>query len=164
ALLEMKLNLAIIGEGAPTMASRLKEAAQHYKNLFLFFGYDESLSHQMYAAADFLLMPSSFEPCGLNQLISLRYGTPPIVHRVGGLYDSIRDIEDKHAPICGQGIALEGFNRDSLIEAVKHATRLQKSKRSFKKVIKSNMQCDVSFQKSAEAYLERYREILEKER
>ncbi|MEA3455004.1 MAG: glycogen/starch synthase, partial [Campylobacterota bacterium] len=79
-LLKMKLNLAIIGEGDRKIATELQSAAQHHKNFSVYFGYDETLSHQMYAAADFLLMPSSFEPCGLNQLIAMRYGTLPVVH------------------------------------------------------------------------------------
>jgi len=160
SLLEMKLNLAIIGEGDSEAGSRLQEAARQHNNLWLFLGYNESLSHQMYAAADFLLMPSSFEPCGLNQLISLRYGTLPIVHRVGGLYDTIRDLDDEDSEICGRGIAMQTFDSSGLIEVVKRAVKLHRSPKTFEKTAKSNMRCDVSFQKSAEAYLVLYREIL----
>ncbi len=160
SLLKMKLNFAIIGEGDREMATALQNAAQHHKNFSVYFGYNETLSHQMYAAADFLLMPSSFEPCGLNQLISLRYGTLPIVHRVGGLYDTIRDRGDRASKICGQGIAMKTFDPDGLVKAVKRALTLYKSTKPFEIITKSNMQCDVSFQKSAESYLNRYREIL----
>ena len=159
-LLRMKLNLAIIGEGEREMATALQNAAQHHKNFSVYFGYDETLSHQMYAAADFLLMPSSFEPCGLNQLISLRYGTIPVVHRVGGIYDTIRDRGDKVSKICGQGIALKTFDSDGLIKAVRRALTLHRSTKALEKVVKSNMRCDVSFQKSAALYLDRYKEIL----
>jgi starch synthase len=160
SLLKKEINLAILGEGDPSMASRLEEIAERYTNLSLYFGYDESISHQMYAAADFLLMPSSFEPCGLNQLIALRYGTIPIVHRVGGIYNTIRDMDDPSSKICGRGIAMHTFNASGLTETVERALLLHTAPDLLEETAKNNMQCEVSFQKSAEAYLERYREIL----
>ncbi len=158
-LLKMKLNFSIIGEGDPRMASILRDAAKKNKNFSIFFGYKESLSHQMYAAADFLLMPSSFEPCGLNQLISLRYGTMPIVHRVGGIYDTIHDLEDhKSSTLCGQGIAMTTYDVDGLLEAVKRALKLYSSSNTFEKAANRNMHCDVSFTQSAKSYIELYKE------
>ncbi len=155
-LLKMELNISILGEGDPTMAEELLDISREYPNLSVLFGYDESLSHRMYAAADFLLMPSSFEPCGLNQLISLRYGTLPIVHRVGGLYDTIIDIEDISSSICGQGIVIEALEPDSVTRAVKRALILYKSSNNFTLKAKHNMHCDVSFQKSVGEYLDVY--------
>ena len=159
-LLEMKLNLSIIGEGDLKIAKTLGAVAKKHNNFSIFFGYKESLSHQSYAAADFLLMPSSFEPCGLNQLISLRYGTMPIVHRVGGIYNTIRNLDDKDSNICGQGIMMKSFDSDALIKAVKRALLHYQSSEYFENTTKNNMQCDVSFLKSAESYLERYRSVL----
>lgn len=159
-LLEMPLNIAILGEGESSMADSLMALSHKYSNLSILFGYDESISHRKYAAADFLLMPSSFEPCGLNQLISLRYGTLPIVHRVGGLYDSVADIEDGDDSICGKGIALKSLDRNGLIEAVQRALSLYHNQSSqFINIKRENMSCDVSFKKSAERYMECYREI-----
>ncbi|MEA3491374.1 MAG: glycogen/starch synthase [Campylobacterota bacterium] len=155
-LLNMELNIAILGEGDPTMAEKMLDIAREYPNLSVLFGYDESLSHNMYASADFLLMPSSFEPCGLNQLISLRYGTLPIVHRVGGLYDTIIDIDDLSSSICGRGIAIETLEPDSLTRAVERALILYKSSNDFTLKAQHNMHCDVSFDKSAEEYLDIY--------
>jgi len=161
-LLQRPLHISIIGEGDPGMADRLSRRAAHQKHLSLFFGYDESLSRRMYAAADFLLMPSSFEPCGLNQLIALRYGTIPIVHRVGGLYDTVRDIGSREdEDICGRGIAMHSYDTTGLIEAVDRALALYHASSDHKEVIVHNMHCDVSFEKSAETYLETYQEILE---
>ncbi len=159
-LLTMNLNLAVLGEGDESMAAALNRAAKNHDNLSIQFGYEESQSHRMYAAADFLLMPSLFEPCGLNQLIALRYGTMPIVNNVGGLHDTVRDLDDESSKICGQGIAMKTFDSDGLTKAVKRALLLYKSSKTLEKIARSNMQCDVSFQKSAESYLERYREIL----
>jgi starch synthase len=156
-LLALELNLAILGEGDATMAETLKTAAEEYGNLSIQFGYDESLSHRMYAAADFLLMPSRFEPCGLNQLIALRYGTIPTVNNTGGLHDSIRDIDDTGSSICGQGIVLSGVSSDTVVKSVERSLKLFKSEKRFLKISRANMLCDVSFEKSSRAYLKLYR-------
>ena len=156
-LLSMKLNFAILGEGDETMAEKLIRASEDHDNLSILFGYDESLSHRMYAAADLLLMPSRFEPCGLNQLISLRYGTIPIVNDVGGLHDSVRDIDDTDSSICGQGIVLSTLSANAVVKAVKRSLKLFASTKQFSKISKSNMHCDVSFEESAYTYLTLYR-------
>ena len=160
-LLQKPLHVAILGEGDPKMANRLSRIAVQHEHLSLFFGYDESVSHQMYAAADFLLMPSSFEPCGLNQLIALRYGSIPVVHRVGGLYDTVRDREDEgNEGVCGKGISMQSYDTAGFIEAVERALTLYNAKSDRKEMIIHNMQCDVSFEKSAQTYLQKYGEIL----
>lgn len=156
-LLTMKLNFAILGEGDEAMAEALKIASKNYDNFLIQFGYDESLSHRMYAAADFLLMPSHFEPCGLNQLISLRYGTIPIVNDVGGLHDSVRDIDDTERSVCGQGIVLNKLSSDTVTRSMERALQLFALTKRFMKITRANMHCDVSFEKSSKAYLELYR-------
>jgi len=161
-ILEMDINISILGEGESDMASDLTKIAQEHKNLSLIFGYDESLSHRKYAAADFLLMPSSFEPCGLNQLISYRYGTLPLVHRVGGLYDTVIDIDEEESALCGRGIALKSLDTKGLKEAIARAVELYIQKPSrLLEIITKNMQCDVSFQESAEKYLDCYIDTIE---
>ena len=159
-LLKMKLHIAILGEGDPNMASSLKRIAERNDNLSLFFGYEESVSHQMYGSADFLLMPSSFEPCGLNQLIALRYGTIPVVHRVGGLYDTVKDLDDTLPAICGRGIAIKSYDAHGLIEAVERALHLYSDSKAFENIATANMNCDVSFRKSADEYLKHYSNLL----
>jgi len=155
-LLTMKCNIAILGEGDEAMAEALKRISGNYDNFSIQFGYDESLSHQMYAAADFLLMPSRFEPCGLNQLISLRYGTIPIVNDVGGLHDTVRDIYGTDEPICGQGIMLNTLSSNAIVRSVKNSLKLFASTKQFFKISRSNMHCDVSFEESAKSYLKLY--------
>ena len=156
-LLIMKCNIAILGEGDETMAEALKRASKNDDNFSILFGYDESLSHRMYAAADFLLMPSRFEPCGLNQLISLRYGTIPIVNDVGGLHDTVRDIDDTDNPICGQGIVLRTLSSNAIVKSVKRSLQLFASTKRCSKISKTNMHCNVSFEESAKSYLKLYR-------
>ncbi|MEA3433303.1 MAG: glycogen/starch synthase [Campylobacterota bacterium] len=155
-LLTMQCNIAILGEGDEAMAEALKRVSENYDNVSILFGYDESLSHQMYAAADFLLMPSRFEPCGLNQLISLRYSTIPIVNDVGGLHDTVRDIDGTDGSICGQGIILSTLNSNAIVRSVKRSLKLFASTKQFLKISKANMHCDVSFEESAKSYLKLY--------
>jgi len=159
-LLKMKINIAILGDGSSKIVERLLDADSQYENFSFYNGFDESLSHQMYAAADFLLMPSAFEPCGLNQMIALRYGAIPIVSPVGGLYDTIRDYEDHESGICGQGIVVEVCESDNIHLAIKRAVALFRSKKRFGSIAQANMRCDHSFKKSALRYLELYNEIL----
>ena len=159
-LLRLKLNFAILGEGSEAMADALKNVSKAHDNFSIRFGYDESLSHCMYAAADFLLMPSRFEPCGLNQLISLRYGTIPIVTDVGGLHDTVGDIEDADSSVCGQGIVLPALNSRTILKSLKRAVDIFAEKKRFSKISKANMLCDVSFEKSAESYVKLYRKIV----
>ncbi|PHS38964.1 MAG: glycogen synthase [Sulfurovum sp.] len=155
-LLRLKLNFAILGEGSEAIADALKTLSKENDNFSIRFGYDESLSHRMYAAADFLLMPSRFEPCGLNQLISLRYGTIPIVTDVGGLHDTVGDIDDTDSTMCGQGLVLTELNSHTILRSLKRAVDLFSKTKRFSKISKANMRCEVSFDKSAKSYLKLY--------
>jgi len=159
-LLAMHLNFFILGDGDEAMAETLMSISKDHDNISVHFAYAESLSHRMYAAADFLLMPSRFEPCGLNQLISLRYGTIPIVHDVGGLHDTVGDIDDTKSSVCGQGIVLSTLSTKAIVRAVERSLHLFRSKKRFSKIVKANMQCDVSFEESAKSYLKLYRKTV----
>jgi starch synthase len=153
------LILAILGEGEERFHAALETAADGYANIHLRFGYDESLSHRMYAAADFLLMPSRFEPCGLNQMIAMRYGTVPVVHRVGGLRDSVHPIV-RGRSMCGLGITIEAMHSDALVEAVDRALDLYDARERVNRVMKFDMGCDFSIEKCARKYLDLYKELL----
>lgn len=111
-------------------------------------GYNQSLSHKIEAAADFFLMPSRFEPCGLNQLYSLRYGTTPIVHAVGGLKDSITDIQNPE----GNGIRYEKFETSELITAIQRALKLYRDSHKLNQVRKIGMKQDFSWPIAAEKF------------
>lgn len=147
--------LAILGEGEERYHVLLEEAAKRYENIHLRFGYDEALSHRMYAAADFLLMPSRFEPCGLNQMIAMRYGTVPVVHRVGGLRDTVHPWREK-ALLCGKGSLFERFDAAAMMRAIGDALELYEKRRHLNRVRKFDMGCDFSIRKCAERYLELY--------
>jgi len=155
-LLRLKLNFAILGEGSKAMADALRTVGKMHDNFSICFGYDESLSRRMYAAADFLLMPSRFEPCGLNQLISLHYGTIPIVTDVGGLHDTVGDIDDTESLVCGRGLVLPVLNSHTIVRSLNRAVELFEGMKRLSKISKANMLCDVSFEKSAKSYLKLY--------
>lgn len=108
----------------------------------------------IYAGADFLLMPSRVEPCGLNQMYALRYGTIPIVRRTGGLRDTVIDIGDD-----GFGICHDQCSTFDIIHSIQRAKTLYKDKRTFKKVRKEIMQIDHSWNKAAAEYVELYQSL-----
>lgn len=153
-LMQENINLFILGDGDAHITQKLRELANKYENFYFFSGYNEKLSHQAYTAADFLLMPSTFEPCGLNQFIAMHYGTIPIVHSVGGLKDSVHENEIK----CGRGIRYKNQTKQEFMSAIKRALALSEQER--KEIIDFNMQCDFSFHKSALKYLKLYKSLV----
>ncbi|WP_373070988.1 glycogen synthase [Sulfurimonas sp.] len=155
-ILNKKLNLIILAEGEGVFKHKLEHFAEKYDNFHLNFGYDEDFSHKVYASGDFLLMPSLFEPCGLNQMIAMRYGTIPIVNSVGGLKDTVH--EDNKS--CAQGIVFTEPTKDSLICAVEKALKLYLDKTKMANTISFNMGCNFSFEKSALLYSKLYKKVL----
>ncbi len=117
--------------------------------------YDEKLAHEIYAGSDFLLMPSRVEPCGLNQMYAMRYGTIPIVNAVGGLVDSITSIPNAHAT----GIKLEGLNKINLKKAINSAVNIFNQKSQFTKIQNNAFQQDFSWEASSKNYLKLYHEL-----
>lgn len=159
ALLEC--NIAILGSGEAKYHDELSSIASEQSNVHLEFGYDESLSHRMYAAADFLLMPSLFEPCGLTQMIAMHYGALPVVHRVGGLADTVhtdREFDPKRD--VGYGVLFTQLTERAFINAVRHAQKIYGNKHYYSKIAKHNMACDFSWRESAGSYGELYRKIM----
>ena len=156
-------NISILGEGEEKYHSALKAIADEHANIHMEFGYDESLSHRMYAAADFLLMPSLFEPCGLNQLIAMNYGQIPVVHHVGGLEDTVQDYIDFDTQSTkGYGIAFNEASVRAFLKATDQALELYTNKTHYNTIIKHNMSCDFSWQESAKSYLKLYSTMTQK--
>lgn len=155
-------NIAILGEGEQQYHDPLKEIAREHHNIHLEFGYDEGLSHRMYAAADFLLMPSLFEPCGLNQMIAMHYGAMPIVHSVGGLVDTVHPAKQfKPMNSGGFGILFSKPTQRSLVTAVGNAQALYADRRRCNRIAQHNMGCDFSWEESARHYEALYHMMLE---
>ncbi len=133
--------------------SNLKALAQHDYNVFI--GYNEALSHKMYAGADFLLMPSRVEPCGLNQMYSMRYGTVPMVRRIGGLKDTVVDYGEEG----GYGICYNHTAVGDISHAVWRAVELYQNKEAFAAVRKRMMALDFSWETSVKKYIDVYNSI-----
>lgn len=152
----VELNIMILGSGDPQVQSTIAYLAEkHRGKLGVYIGYQEELSHRIYAAADFLIMPSRVEPCGLNQLYSMRYGTVPIVRNIGGLKDTVRDIDEPD----GYGITFLDANATDAVQAVYRALKLYNDKPRMQRLRKQLMKLDFSWDKSATKYITMYHNI-----
>ncbi len=156
ALLHANVQLVILGSGDHGMEVALDAIASKNAGKFGFYrGYNEDLAHQIYASCDCFLMPSKFEPCGLSQMISLRYGTLPIVRETGGLKDSVIPYNEYTKE--GTGFSFAQYDSKDMIEAIYRALYVYyEQKADFKKLIKQAMKFDVSWDKSASDYSNMY--------
>lgn len=159
-LLSLDLGLVILGTGDEKYQNLLKELAKAYPGkLGVKIAFDNKLAHKIEAGADIFLMPSRYEPCGLNQIYSLRYGTIPLVRATGGLDDSIEEFD----PATGQGTGLKFANYDAreLLQKVKEALEVYLSKpAAWKRLMTNAMACDFSWERSAQRYVELYMKAL----
>lgn len=156
ALVDKNCSVLVLGSGnADAEASLLQLKAKNKGYYNTFIGYDEKLSHNIYAGADFLLMPSRVEPCGLNQLYALRYGTIPVVRSIGGLKDTVVDISKKG----GFGISHEQVTVEEIYQAIKRSVDLYHKTTIFKSLTKHIMTIDHSWHVSANAYINLYQSL-----
>jgi Glycogen synthase len=146
------LNIMILGSGEKYVEHQLSELSYSYSNFALDLGYKEYLSHKIYASSDFLLMPSRVEPCGLNQMYAMRYGTVPVVRYTGGLRDTVQDISTG-----GSGINFGSATADDAVHAMHRALHIYHENGLMDSLVHSNMNYDFSWEKSAEKYLELYK-------
>jgi starch synthase len=152
-----KMNFLILGSGDSWVEMQLeimKSSLMGFYNSQI--GYNEKLAHQMYAGADFLLMPSKVEPCGLNQMYALRYGTMPIVRSTGGLKDTVTDIGDKD----GFGIRFNVASVGDITYSIYRAVELYADKKKLTAVRKKMMQIDNGWEVSAERYIKLYESVM----
>lgn len=150
------LNMLILGSGDPPIQHGLNSMVPQFSGRFnTYIGYNEQLAHQIYAGADFLLMPSRVEPCGLNQMYALRYGTIPIVRRTGGLMDSVVDFGDPG----GSGIMFNHVWTGDILHAISRAVELYANKKLFNKIVEHDMALDFSWDRSASEYQKIYKEL-----
>lgn len=150
------LQWALLGSGEPRWEAQLRAlAAAVPEQVAVRIGYDEGLAHRLEAAGDFFLMPSRFEPCGLNQMYSQRYGTIPVVHRTGGLADSVVDVFAAGDGI-GTGLVFTPPEVDALAAALERGLALQRNPAAWTALRRSAMAVDVSWRRSAQSYVEVY--------
>lgn len=155
SLLKKDINILILGEGKAEIESELRSLQIHFNDNYASeIGFNEQLAHQIYGGSDFLLMPSRVEPCGLNQMYAMRYGTIPIVRRTGGLNDTVIDIGDGGFGICH----IQASVKD-VCDAINRAKKLYENKNELKKIRKKCMRIDHSWDKSAQEYLTLYKSL-----
>ena len=165
-LLDQNIQLVFLGSGDPHYEGMLKQlAVTHPDKVSTTIGYNEELSHQVEAGCDVFLMPSEFEPCGLNQMYSLIYGTVPIVRAVGGLADSVVDANDHNlAAGAANGFSFHEFRGEVLFWNICRARNLYADKPTWRKLQQTGMRRDWSWKHSAVEYLRVYERALSKRR
>ena len=170
ALVRAGVQFAVQGTGEPALETAFRMAEQAYPGrVAVHIGYDETRAHQLIAGADVIAVPSRFEPCGLTQLYGLRYGTLPLVRRVGGLADTVQDARPAAAGQSGAGVAgqtLTGFAFDAATPAafeacVQRAVALKADAPAWRAVMQRGMAQDLSWAGPAHAYLALYQQALE---
>jgi starch synthase len=160
-LLKLGAQFAVLGSGeAKLEAAWRKMAAAHPRQIAVKIGYNEGLGHRIEAGADIFLMPSRFEPCGLNQMYSQRYGTPPVVHRVGGLADTVTNASlENLADGNATGFVIDRLDRNTLVETVRRAMILYRHKLAWQRLMRTGMARDFGWAQSAQQYLGVYQKI-----
>lgn len=153
------MQMILIGTGDSEMEKKLRELGNRYDTLSVNILFSNKAAHRLEAGADFFLMPSRYEPCGLNQLYSLRYGTIPIARKTGGLADSIIDLDED--PGKGTGILFESMSAHGILTAVQRALQwYQKGQETIQGIRERCMLWDSSWERSAKAYQTLYESSL----
>lgn len=159
-MLNEDMQFVLLGTGDYAYEQFMRDAEQRYPGrLCAYIGYDEKLAHLVYAGSDFFLMPSRFEPCGLSQMIAMRYGSLPIVRETGGLKDSVIP----YNCITGEGTGFSFANYDAgeMRMVVHYALETYKDKKAMKSLIANAMGTDFSFERSAKEYIRMYISMLD---
>jgi starch synthase len=161
AILQQDLQLVILGTGQKEYHRRLQQVARKYpRKLGLALTFDNALAHRIEAGADLFLMPSRYEPCGLNQLYSLRYGTIPVVRSTGGLADTVTDLDA--SPEEGNGFSFQEYDAGAMLDAVIRAVRVYADRDRWQQLVRRAMELDFSWARSAERYRDVYHKALHK--
>lgn len=152
------VQFVLLGEGDGVYHTSFQNIGnRHPKTSRMFLDFDAVKAHALYAGADFFLMPSYFEPCGLGQMISMRYGTLPVARRVGGLADTVVDLEE--SPKTGNGFLFNEKTPEKLLRTIERAKRFFTDKKKLSIVRKRAMKIDFSWDKSAERYWKLYKDL-----
>ena len=158
-MLNSDIQFVQLGSGSPEYERGYRDLAARFPGkVAVQFGYDENLSHRIEAGCDFFLMPSRFEPCGLNQMYSLRYGTIPIVRATGGLDDSVIDYNEN--PQKANGVKFHEYTSRALAKAIRKALAIYQQPRLFRQFRRNGMKADFSWDKTVEEYLKVYQNAL----
>jgi len=160
-LVKRDLKIVVLGTGEKRYHKFLNKLSSKYPDkVGVKLTFDNALAHLIEAGSDMFLMPSRYEPCGLNQIYSMRYGTIPIVRATGGLDDTVEDINSKNGK--GTGFKFEPYDSKALLEAVERALKTYQDEKTWSKTVKNAMEKDFSWERSAKQYISLYKKILKK--
>ncbi len=161
AIMKLGVQMVILGTGEEKYQEALKQLAAKYpEQLAVHFKFDEKAAHLIEGGADMFLMPSRFEPCGLNQMYSLKYGTVPIVRETGGLADTVENFDPESGK--GTGFTFKDYSVDAMLEAIQRAIEAFRDKATWAKIQKAGMRKDFSWENSAKKYLKLYEKAKKK--
>lgn len=156
-ILELGCQFAVLGTGDYIYENFFREQADAHLGTVAFWqGFVPELARKMYAGGDILLMPSKSEPCGLAQMVALRYGTIPVIRETGGLRDSISDLGGED----GNGFTFKTYNAHDMLGAIRRAVALYEDEKAWKAAVVHAMNCDFSWESSAKKYIEMYRRVI----
>jgi len=154
-IVNMKAGLVLLGVGDIKYQKKLESLAKKHKGqISVRIAFDNKLAHMIEAGSDMFLMPSRYEPCGLNQIYSLRYGTIPVVRATGGLDDTIVDYDEDSKN--GNGFKFKRTDAGDFLDAIERAVAVFEDKKQWGALMKRAMACDYSWQRSAKEYLALY--------
>lgn len=158
-LAQLDVQLAIVGAGAKDLEARLGDVARRFPNKLAFkIAFDDRLAHLVEAGSDMFLIPSRFEPCGLTQLYSLRYGSIPIARAVGGLDDTIVDYDPRSR--TGNGFKFEEYSGSALLATIRRALNAFGNAESWREMMRRGMRLDHGWDTAGRRYLETYEDVL----
>ncbi len=162
-LISLGVNIILLGKGDESFQVGFTETARKYRGrVSVTIGFNESLAHKIYAGSDFFLLPSKYEPCGLGQLISMRYGSIPVGRKTGGIADTIIDYNPLSA--TGTGFLFSDVTPYALQDAIKRALCFYTDEDKMKKVITGAMQMDFSWKRSAKKYIHLYDYVMKRKK
>jgi starch synthase len=163
ALLELNADYVVLGRGQPRYEELLEKLmAEHPGRVHVSARQDERFAHVIEGGADLFLMPSRYEPCGLNQMYSLRYGTVPVVRETGGLADTVAEFDLGSRQ--GTGFRFAPYEAEAMVGALKRALAIQKQPELWAALQRNGMACDFSWRASADGYDRLYADALERVR
>ena len=158
-LMHQPLQLVLLGTGEQHYHEVLQAAAKRYRNLALFLTFSTPLAQKIYAGSDMFLMPSRFEPCGLGQLVAMRYGSVPVVRRTGGLADTVQDFDPRTGQ--GNGFVFERYQAMDMFATVMRAVESFRYRDTWRALVERGMRRDFSWTVSAEKYLRAYHQAVD---
>jgi starch synthase len=161
-LMKLNIQFVLLGTGDKKYHNFFEKMSTKYPEKFAcYLGFDDELAHLIEGGADILLMPSKYEPCGLNQMYSLMYGTVPLVRETGGLVDTVEKFNESTGE--GNGFMFKKYEASALLKELKRALKVFDDKKAWNKIMKNGMKSDFSWNSSAKKYIDLYKTVLNNE-